>query len=391
MLFQTLDDKNQCVAIYLDGKITDGLPDALARTWSYSEFLKDRDVEYAKIYCGGKSLNDVCPENLKEEWEAISNRMMAYHRSFMEAKISLRHNCFFDLVPERYLLIYYDLRNQITEHVFSNYKKPENYDLILGMTMVATQIKNQNLNTNLEGVTITPKLRDFLKKNDSSSAYINYNIYGTKTGRLATANGSFPILTMKKEFRSIIKPTNDCFLELDFNAAELRTVLALNGQEQPSMDLHEWNVKNIYRGLGTREKAKKRVFAWLYNPNSDDYLTSRYYDRGKVKESFFSDGKVKTIFNREIASDDYHAFNYIIQSTTSDLFMKQMIKVHDFLKDKKSFMAFLIHDSLVLDFDKSELDHIGEIRQLFSQTIFGDFRSSIKIGKNYGEMKEWKL
>jgi len=143
--------------------------------------------------------------------------------------------------------------------------------------------------------------------------------------------------------------------------------------------------------MGTREQAKKRVFAWLYNPNSEDKLTNRYYDRGLVKDRFFSNGKVKTIFDRDIESDDYHAFNYIIQSTTSDLFMKQMMKIHDFLKDKKSFIAFLIHDSLVIDFDKSELDHISEICQFFSQTIFGDFRSSIKIGKNYGEMKEWKL
>ena len=389
MLFQTLDDKEQCVAIYLEGKISDKLPNGLTKTWNYSEFLKDHDIEYAKIYCGGKSLDDVCPAHLKEEWKTISNRMMAYHRSFVEAKISLRQNCFFDLIPERYLLVYYDLRNQITEHVFDTFEKPENYDLILGMTKVATQIKNQSLRTNLEGVTITPKLRDFLKKNNPSHAYINYNIYGTKTGRLATANGSFPILTMKKEFRSIIRPTNDCFLELDFNAAELRTVLALNGQEQPSMDLHEWNIKNIYRGIGTREEAKKRVFAWLYNPNSKDHLTNRYYDRGKVKERFFSNGEVRTIFGRRIESDDYHAFNYIIQSTTSDLFMEQMIKVHDFLKDKKSFIAFLIHDSLVIDFDKSELNHISQIRQIFPQTIFGDFRSSMRIGKNYGDMKEW--
>jgi len=155
------------------------------------------------------------------------------------------------------------------------------------------------------------------------------------------------------------------------------------------MDLHEWNVKNIYRGIGTREEAKKRVFAWLYNPNSKEAI--RYYDRGKVKDRFFLNGKVKTIFNREIESDDYHAFNYIIQSTTSDLFMKQVMKVHDFLKDKKSFMAFLIHDSLVIDFDKSELNDINEICQIFSQTNFGDFRSSMRIGKNYGEMKEWKL
>ena len=143
MLFQALDDKERCVAIYLDGKITDELPDELTKTWNYSEFLKDRDIEYAKIYCGGKSLDQVCPEHLKEEWGAISNRMMAYHRSFMEAKISLRQNCFFDLVPERYLLVYYDLRNQITEHVLDTFEKPENYDLILGMTKVATQLKNQ--------------------------------------------------------------------------------------------------------------------------------------------------------------------------------------------------------------------------------------------------------
>ena len=391
MLFQTLDDKEQCIAIYLDGRITDELPDGLTKTWNYSNFLKDRDVEYAKIYCGGKTLDEVCPDYIKEDWDKINNRMKAYHRSFTEAKIDLRQNCFFDLVPERYLLTYYDLRNHITGHVFANYDKPANYDLILGMTKIANQIKYQNLNTNLDGVTITPKLRDFLKKNDPSCAYINYNIYGTKTGRLSTMNGSFPILTMKKEFRNVIKPTNDCFLELDFNAAELRTVLALNGQEQPSMDLHDWNVKNIYRGLGTREQAKKRVFAWLYNPNSEDKLTNRYYDRGLVKDRFFSNGKVKTVFDREIESDDYHAFNYIIQSTTSDLFMKQMMKVHNFLKDKKSFIAFLIHDSLVIDFDKSELDRISEIRQIFPQTIFGDFRSSIRIGKNYGDMKEWKL
>jgi len=391
VLFQTLDDKEQCIAIYLDGRITDELPDGLTKTWNYSNFLKDRDVEYAKIYCGGKTLDEVCPDYIKEDWDKINNRMKAYHRSFTEAKIDLRQNCFFDLVPERYLLTYYDLRNHITGHVFANYDKPANYDLILGMTKIANQIKYQNLNTNLDGVTITPKLRDFLKKNDPSCAYINYNIYGTKTGRLSTMNGSFPILTMKKEFRNVIKPTNDCFLELDFNAAELRTVLALNGQEQPSMDLHDWNVKNIYRGLGTREQAKKRVFAWLYNPNSEDKLTNRYYDRGLVKDRFFSNGKVKTVFDREIESDDYHAFNYIIQSTTSDLFMKQMMKVHNFLKDKKSFIAFLIHDSLVIDFDKSELDRISEIRQIFPQTIFGDFRSSIRIGKNYGDMKEWKL
>ena len=391
MLFQTLDDKEECVAIYADGKIIQDLPGNLTKTWGYSAFLQDEPIEYAKIYCGGKTLDEVCPDHIKEDWDKINNRMKAYHRSFMEAKIDLRQNCFFDLVPERYLLTYYDLRNRITEHVFDNYEKPANYDLILGMTKITNKIKYQNLNIDLDGVTITPKLRDLLKKHDPSCAYINYNIYGTKTGRLATGPGSFPILTMKRNLRNIIKPKNDCFLELDFNAAELRTVLALNGHKQPCMDLHEWNVQNIYRGIGTREDAKKRVFAWLYNPNSEDKLTNRYYDRGKVKDSFFSNGKVKTSFNREIESDDYHAFNYIIQSTTSDLFMKQMVKIHDCLKDKQSFIAFSLHDSLVLDFSKEDLKNVPELVTMFSNTDLGQYLTNVSIGKNFGEMKKWKL
>ena len=391
MLFQTLDDKKECVAIYLDGEITDELPKELTRTWNYSAFLKDEPIEYAKIYCGGKTLDEVCPDYIKEDWRQINNRMKAYHRSFAESKIDLRQNCFFDLVPERYLLKYYDLRNHITGHVFKNYDRPANYDLILGMTKIINKIKYQNLNINLDGVTITSKLRDFMKKQNPSHTYINYNIYGTKTGRLATMNGSFPILTMKREFRNIVKPTNDCFLELDFNAAELRTVLALNGHKQPCMDLHEWNVQNIYQGIGTRESAKKRVFAWLYNPNSEDKLTNRYYNRGKVKDHFFSNGKIKTPFDREIKSDDYHAFNYIIQSTTSDLFMKQMVMVYNFLKDKKSSIAFSLHDSLVIDFDKTDLKYVPELVTMFSSTSLVQSLVNVSVGKNFGEMKKWIL
>ena len=391
MLFQTLDDKEECIAIYTDGEITQELPGELTKTWGYSAFLKDEPIEYAKIYCGGKTLDEVCPDHIKEDWDKINNRMKAYHRSFVEAKIDLRQNCFFDLVPERYLLVYYDLRNRITGHVFANYKRPANYDLILEMTKIANKIKYQNLNVDLEGVTMTPRLRELVRKHDTSNAYINYNIYGTKTGRLASGPGSFPILTMKRDFRNIIKPTNDCFLELDFNAAELRTVLALTGQTQPAIDIHEWNVKNVYRGVGTREQAKKRMFAWLYNPNSDDKLTKRYYDRGKVKDRFFPNGKVKTIFKREIESDDYHAFNYIIQSTTSDLFMKQMIKISNYLKSKSSFVAFSLHDSLVIDFDKKDLNIVQELVTMFSNTELGQYLTNVNIGTNFGEMKKWKL
>ena len=51
MLFQTLDDKKECVGIYCDGELSfdNELPVDLEKTWSYSAFLKDMDVEYAKL------------------------------------------------------------------------------------------------------------------------------------------------------------------------------------------------------------------------------------------------------------------------------------------------------------------------------------------------------
>ena len=112
------------------------------------------------------------------------------------------------------------------------------------------------------------KTRQFFKKINNVSPYVDYNIFGTKTGRLSTKKGSFPILTMDKRYRSSVKPNNDWFVELDYNAAELRVLLALAGKEQPDEDIHDWNVKNVYRNLLTRDEAKTRIFAWLYNPSS---------------------------------------------------------------------------------------------------------------------------
>ncbi len=54
MLFQTLDDKDQCVGIFYDGKLIfnfEEFPQDLTRTWRYSPYLLGyRGVDYAEIY-----------------------------------------------------------------------------------------------------------------------------------------------------------------------------------------------------------------------------------------------------------------------------------------------------------------------------------------------------
>ena len=390
MLFQTLDDKKECVTAFINGDFCDDIPPDASRTWNYSNFLYDYDIDYAQIFCLGKSLNDVCPAHLVDKWENTSNKLKAFYRSFHTAKINLNENCFFDMAPKRFLSEYCLVKNEICDWVFANFKKPVNYNLLLNSQKVVTDIKYRKMNINLSPLKKyfhEKKAKQIFKTFSNTDAFCRYNIFGSKTGRLTTLPNSFPIHTLKKEYRSIIEPTNDLLVELDYNAAEARVVLGLLNKSQPNTDIHQYHADELYRGLLSRDEAKTRFFAWLYNPESQDHLSNREYDRDSILNQYYIDGKVRNIFNREIEADNFHAFNYLIQSTCADLVLDKMYNIHDILRSRKSFISFTLHDSIVIDLAKEDKELINLIINEFSNTKFGKFKISINAGKNYGNLK----
>lgn len=391
MLFQALDEKEKCVGIYFDGDIHKELPKDPERTWKYSSFLKDFKLEYANIYCAGKSLGEACPPELKEDYDRIWSKLKAFHKSFSIAKISMQDHCFFDLVPEGFLKEFCELKDKITSHVLETHSRPQNYDNLVEITKLVTDIKYQKLNIDLSVLNndlATPRTKDFYRKIMRTEPYIKYNPFGTKTGRLTTQKNSFPILTMDKKYRKIIKPTNNWFVEFDYNAAEVRVLLGLLGKSQPYIDLHDYNSYELFGGQLTRDEAKKKLFSWLYNPNAEDEVLSKLYDREAVKKLFWDGIRVKTMYHREIPSDEYHALNYIIQSTCSDLIMDKAIALADMLKGKKTKIAFIIHDSIVLDYADEDGDFINMLYWEFMSTPFGRFKANVAGGRNFGEMKD---
>lgn len=391
MLFQALDEKEKCVGIYADGKILKDLPEGGTQTWKYSSFLKDINVDYAQMYCDGKSLGEVCPPELKEEYDRIWKKLKAFYKSFSTARVSLDDHCFFDLVPEGFLKQFCMLKDKITEHVLTTYDRPKNYENLVEITKLVTDIKQQRLNIDLSCLNnelADPRTKDFYRKIMKMDPYIKYNPFGTKTGRLTTEKNSFPILTMDKKFRKIIKPTNDWFVELDYNAAEVRVLLGLLGKSQPHIDLHDYNAYELFGGTVTRDAAKKKLFSWLYNPNAEDETLSRLYDRDTIKKLFWDGNHVKTMYHREIPSDEYHALNYIIQSTCSDLIMDRATVLSDMLEGKKTKIAFIIHDSIVLDYADEDGDYINMVYWEFMTTPFGRFKANVAGGRNFGEMKD---
>lgn len=390
MAFIVLDNKNWCKGIYQDGDLHfSEIPNGMKRTWRYAPFLENKDIQYASIYSSGKSIDQVCPDHLKEKWNKAAAKLKAYHNSFVHAKINLKENCFFDLVPHQFLKDFCEVKSQIIEHVIDTHKKPENHDFLLEMDKFTQHLSERKLNidlSNLKKEVHNARARTLVKRLASSKPYIDYNIFGSKTGRLTTNKNSFPILNLDSNYRSILKPTNDIFVELDYNSAELRVLLSLAGQEQPAEDIHSWNAKKFSL---TREEAKKEVFAWLYGSSKiDSSKYEQFFNPDKIKKLYYDGEYVKNIYGRKIKSDDFHSLNYIIQSTTSDMVLEQTIGINKKFKNKKSFIAFMVHDSVVIDLAKDERELLNNIIESFSKTRLGQFPANVSIGKNYGTLRK---
>jgi hypothetical protein len=393
MIFQILDNKEECFGIYKNGDfIYDRLPADITGTWNYNSNLRGHNINFAHIYAGGRSMDEVCPDDLKLRLQKREGRIKAFINSAVNAKINVGNQCMFDLVPEQHLKHYCEIKNQICQWVFNNYDKPDNHQFVVDLYEMASDIqKNPVLidhNVLKKASKSDMKARALVNFLNGQNKPICYDVWGSVTGRLTTRQGSFPIMNLKKELANCVIPKNDIFVQFDLNGAEIRTLLSLSTATHPREDVHEYNIKNVYRGIGTRDKAKKRFFAWLYNPNAEDYLTERFYNKTKVLKKYYRDGIVATPFGRKIPTDDFHALNYLLQSTSSDNCMMQCTKINKFLMNNKSFVHSVVHDSLTIDLSLNDRHLLPQIQEIFEDTQLGWFKSSVHVGSNLRDLME---
>ena len=388
MIFQTFDEKKDCFMVYKGSEFHKTITPTCTQTWSYAPYLGDKEVEYASLYTLEKSLEDLCPAGKRAAFIDIQSKIKAVIKSCNEAGLDLNTMCIYEVMPRHLLATWAQIKTTICEKVFNECEKPKNYEQLLKITKVIADIKYRRLNINTSQITrLTLQDRNTYKLLTRNMSFIDYDMTKTVTGRLSTKKGSFPVMTLAKKYRRVLTPTNNWLYELDFNACELRTALALLGHDQPEDDLHEWNLANVFTRAKDRDNAKKRIFSWLYNPNNKDHAVSKIYDRNKLKTLYFKDNKVITPFGREIECDEDHAVNYLVQSTAADMVFEQMYAVWEFLKDKKSFIKFCNHDSIMIDLHVDDQYEINKMKKLFSDTRFGSLRINCLGGENWAEMK----
>ncbi len=396
MLFQPLDYKSDCKGYYTEGMIYSQAPvPMVGTTWDYSPHLHSSgEYDIARLYAEGATLTEMCPPELAQQWQIIKDHLAACFRAFNTSRVSLETNCFYDVVPQYFLYQYMETMSKITSHVVTTVERPKNYDAMYNLVEMLQDIRERELNINIGPIhhlLSSVRGQNFHRTVQSVRHACDYNPWGTITGRLATQPRSFPILTMNKEFRACVRPNNDWLIELDFNAAELRTLLALSQVEQPQNDIHDWNVKNIFDEKLTREEAKTQTFAWLYSSKENKDL-ERLYNKDLVRNKYWDGCKIETDYGRIIENvDEHHALNYIVQSTTIDMVHEQAYKVYELLKGRKSHIAFLIHDAVYIDLAEEDRYEILNLLDTFKKTRYDMFKVNVSAGKNLGEMKELKI
>lgn len=265
--------------------------------------------------------------------------------------------------------------------------------------------------------------------------HANFNQTVTSTGRLSSSNPNLQNIPVRTELgremrRAFIPSTDDGYIvSADYNQIELRLMAALSKDKNMisdfvnDMDIHAATAMRIFNlnkedlTPEYRRKAKAINFGIIYGISAfglsqqlgisrkeakqiiDDYFTKypsvkQYMD--KTIAFAKQHGYVETLFHRRRYLPDINAANAIvngyaernainmpIQGTAADIIKIAMIKVQDLISDNnlKSKLIIQVHDELVLDVVKEELDIITtNVKEIMENVIMLSIPLKVDIG-----------
>lgn len=263
----------------------------------------------------------------------------------------------------------------------------------------------------------------------------------TRTGRLSSIEPNLQNIPVRNEFGKLIRkafvPSEDSvILSADYSQIELRILSHMANIESlvsafnNNIDIHTKTASDIFHinedevTSNMRRIAKAVNFGIIYGISSyglaenlgirvaeakefmDKYNATypgiiEYMDN--VKKEAYKNGYVKTLFNRKRiipelqsknhavrASGERMALNTPIQGTSADIIKKAMIEVFDAFKKEnlKSKMILQVHDELVFDCRRDELDKVIEIVTNIMENTY-KLNVPLKVDVNYGD--NWYL
>lgn len=289
--------------------------------------------------------------------------------------------------------------------------------------------------------TYTDVLPTLISKRDFR-IHTTYNQALTVTGRLSSSNPNLQNIPIRTEEGNKIRSAfcaqnkDSLILSADYSQIELRLLAHVSKDENlikaftSGVDVHTMTaskvfgveVENVTKDM--RRKAKAVNFGIVYgqskyglaknlgisNQEAQDFI-EKYFEYYPGVKQYMEDkkqfaqlnGYVETIFGRkrylasELMSPNFQirefaqraAINQPLQGTAADLIKMAMIEVDKLLKEKdlKSKMIMQVHDELVFELPKEELEEL-KLLVLKAMELNQPLSVPLEIDINYGE--NWK-
>lgn len=279
-------------------------------------------------------------------------------------------------IPEEFYAEY----KQVCLYLYDKYKNVEDYEYIAKAFIISEYIYGNSLIY------------------ENSLVKVSYNPF-TDYGRYGLNANSFNILSLARDKRHKLVAAKDFeFFEFDFNAFEIRVLLAILKINQPKGDLYEV-LHNLSDDFRQREQFKQLLISSIYSKNEHKTVLFNILKSKHFYQKYpIVDGKVTNIFGKTMESDDYHLLSRVLQSSAAYILYQQLYELLVYLKrnNLKSKVSFCIHDSICLSIHKDEVSLIKEMEDIISHVKIDKlnyssyFQMKIKRGQNYGEMKTYE-
>ena len=289
--------------------------------------------------------------------------------------------------------------------------------------------------------TYTDVLPTLISKRDGR-IHTTYNQALTVTGRLSSSNPNLQNIPIRSEEGNKIRSAfcamdkeNSLILSADYSQIELRLLAHVSGDEHlihaftSGEDVHAMTAAKVF-GVELkdvtkemRRRAKAVNFGIVYgqskyglakslgitNAEAQEFIDKYFETYPKVKEYMNNEvefvnknGYVETAFGRkrylasELQSSNYQirefaqraAINQPLQGTAADLIKIAMIRVDKAIAGMKTKMIMQVHDELVFEVPKDELEQLKEIISDCMALKDQNLKVPLDIDINYGT--SWK-
>ena len=265
----------------------------------------------------------------------------------------------------------------------------------------------------------------------------------TRTGRLSSIEPNLQNIPMRSEYGRLIRKAflpeeNSIIMSSDYSQIELRVFAHLSGVSDlinafnEGIDIHTKTAMDIFNvpeeGVtkNMRRQAKAVNFGILYGISSyglsedlgislkeaKDFINKYFETYPGVKDYMNSEieeakknGYVKTIMNRKRVIEELKSSNYMvrsmgermalntpIQGSASDILKKAMVEIDNIFEKEniKSKMLLQVHDELIFNVYKDELDKVKDIVYNTMTKVFDlkvPLDVDIEVGNNWYEAK----